>query len=59
MPTNLPFGQPLSRIKNDSLNELRQIIEVVLISVVGFLLMMSAILYFPDLGSLIECYNQF
>jgi hypothetical protein len=60
MPTTLPSGrQPVARIKDDSLNELRQLIDVVLISIVGLLLTIDVILCFPDLGCLVERYNQF
>ena len=60
MPTTLFSGRrPLVRIKDNSLNELRQMVDAVLISAICFLLMMNVMLRFPDLGSLIECYNLF
>jgi hypothetical protein len=60
MPTTLPSGrQPVAWLKISNLNGLSQVVDVVLISVIGFMLMIDVMLSFPDLGCLVERYNQF
>ena len=46
-------------MNDDSLDDLRQIVGIALISAIGFVLAIDVMLRFPDLGSLIERYNQF
>jgi hypothetical protein len=51
--------RPFAPITNDSLAELHQKVCVVLLSTIGFLFVIGVILRFPNLGFLIERYNQF